>query len=133
MWKCKSMVRAMKFKSQCCLPLLYNSFGSRIVKVLIYQPVLPHGLIIFILKINYTTNNYNYLFHALPSIGYSNTYYKIYISHNIVAIDFILHHISMCVWYIYLIKLFIYELVFLFFLSYINTQWHLSWVVFLHT
>ena len=54
---------------------------------LVYQPVLPHELIRVILKINHTTNNYNYLSHALPSIGYSNTYYKIYIYHNIVTID----------------------------------------------
>jgi len=64
---------------------------------LVYQPVLTHGLIRVILKINHTINNYNYLSHALPSIKYSNAYYKIYIYHNIVAIDFILHHPSMCV------------------------------------
>ena len=93
----------------------------------------PHGLIRVILKINHTINNYNYLSHALSSIGYSNTYYKIYIYYNIVAIDFILHHISMCVGYIYLIKLFIYELVFLSLSLYMNTQSHLLWVVFLYT
>ena len=59
--------------------------------ILTYQLVLLHGLIRVILKINHTTNNYNYLSHALASIKYSNTY-KIYIYHNIVAIDFILHH-----------------------------------------
>ena len=107
---------------------VYNS-----IYILVYQLVLPHGLIRVILKINHTTNNYNYLSHALPSIRYSNTYYKIYIYYNIVAIDFILHYISMCVGYIYLIKLFIYELVFLSLSSYMNTQWHLSWVVFLYT
>ena len=64
---------------------------------LAYQPVLLHRLSIVILKINHTTTNYNYLSHALSSIEYSNTYYKIYIYHNIVAINFILQHISMCV------------------------------------
>ena len=98
----------------------------------IYQPVLPHRLIRVILKINHISNNYNYLSHALPSIKYSNTYYKIYIYHNKVAINFILHHTSMCVWYIYLIKLFIYELVFLSLSSYMNIQWYLSWVVFIY-
>ena len=79
--------------------------------VLAYQLVLPHVFIRVILKINHKNNIYNYLFHALSSIEYSNTYYKIYIYHNIVAIDFIiaaldfiLHHISMYVWYIYLIN-----------------------------
>ena len=75
-------------------------FRSNQLTILAYQPVLPHGLIRIILKINHTTNNYNYLSHTLSSIEYSNIYYKIYIYHNIVAIDFILHHTSMCVWYI---------------------------------
>ena len=108
-------------------------FRSDQLTILAYQPVLPHGLIRIILKINHTTNNYNYLSHALSSIEYSNTYYNIYIYHNIVAIDFILHHTSMCVWYIYLIKLFNYQLVFLSLSPYINTQRYLSWVVILYT
>jgi len=68
--------------------------------LLVYQLVLPRGLIRVILEINNTTNNYNYLSHALSSIEYSNTNYKIYIYHNIVAKDFILH-ITPCVFDIY--------------------------------
>ena len=60
---------------------------------LAYQLLLPHGLIRVILKINHITNNYNYLSHLLPFIKYSNTYYKIYIYHNIVAIDFMASHL----------------------------------------
>jgi len=36
--------------------------------ILTYQLVLLHGLIRVILKINHTTNNYNYLSHSLSSM-----------------------------------------------------------------
>ena len=49
----------------CAAPVLFF--------LLAYQPVLPHGLIRVIFLKNYTTNNYNYLSHALSSIEYSNT------------------------------------------------------------
>jgi hypothetical protein len=66
---------------------------------LVYPPVLPHGLIRINIKIKLITNNYNYLphalFHLLDIITHTLKY--IFIIIYLVAIDFILHHTSMCV------------------------------------
>ena len=97
---------------------------------LAYQPV--HQILIRInIKIRLIANNYNYLSHAFFHILNSNTYYKIHIYYYLVAIDFILHHTSMRVWYIsnWAIYLWIGILISS---SYMNTWWHISWVAFLY-
>ena len=99
-------------------------------EVLVYQLVLSHGLI----KINIGMRSIIIIIYLslFSSIKYSNTYSKIYIHHYLVTINFILHHtsISPYVFDIYLVELFVCKLVFLSLLSYLNTWWHISLVVF---
>ena len=66
---------------------------------LVYQPVLPHGLI----RINIRIRLIIIIIYLMPfsSIKYSNTYSKIYIYHYLVTIDFILHHTSICIQYMF--------------------------------
>ena len=62
---------------------------------------------------------------------YSNAYSKIYIYHYLVTIDFILHPTSIYIRYIYLVELFVCELVVLSLPSYINTWWHIVGSIFI--
>ena len=74
-----------------------------------YQPVFLHELIRINIKIKFIDNNYSYLSHVLFHLLNILTYTQIYIYHYLVAINFILHHTSMCIWYI-LIELFVCQL-----------------------
>ena len=65
---------------------------------LVYQPVLPHGLI----RINIRMRSIIIIIYLtlFSSIKYSNTYAKIYIYHYLVTINFILRT-SICIQYIF--------------------------------
>ena len=97
--------------------------------LLAYQPVFLHKLIRINIKIKFIDNNYSYLSHVLFHLLNILTYTQIYIYHYLVAINFILHHTSMCIWYIFNLTI-VCELVLLSPSSYMNTWWHISWVVF---
>ena len=84
-WSNNNNVRKQGHRSCACMPSLIRSSplpGQREIKSI--------------------ANNYNYLFHTFfLSIKHSNIYLKIHIYHYLIVIDFILHHTSMCVWYIF--------------------------------
>ena len=65
---------------------------------LVYQPVLPHGLIRINIKMRLIIISIS---HRSSFIKYSKTYSKIYIYHYLVTIDFILHHTSICIQYMF--------------------------------
>ena len=87
----------MFFMFVCMLPINYFFHYT----IIAYQPILLHRLIRINIKIRLITNNYNYLSHVLFHLLNSNTYYKIHIYDYLVSIYFILHHTSICVWYIF--------------------------------
>ena len=94
-------------KNQLYMGLRYivsTYFGAGSIKFIILasQPVLLHGLIRINIKISLIADNYNYLSHTLFYLLNILTHaLKIHIYHYLVAIDFILHHTSICVRYIF--------------------------------
>ena len=75
-----SLSSSKKFSFNCSACVLLVKLG--------YQLVLPHGLIRINIKIKSTI----IIIYLTPfsSIKYSNTYYKTYIYHHLITIDFIL-------------------------------------------
>ena len=117
-----------------CIWLLIANLMRLIIRwpplhILVYQPVLPHGLI----RINIRMRSIIIIIYFTPfsSIKFANTYSKIYIYHYLIIIDFILHHTSTCIRYIFSWTIYLW-FVFLSLSSHMNIWWHISWVVFLY-
>ena len=84
-----------------CTCTFWNPFEVLLYPFFIYDKLAyqPDELIRIYIKIKHITYNYNYIYHALFHLLIILTHTLKYVFS--IAIDFILHHTSMSIWYIF--------------------------------